>query len=47
MQNIEGYSVPSSLVLSTDDGSGFRLDVDKYWVGVSVSPSMFVLTPPE
>ncbi len=47
MQNIEGYSVPSSLVLSTDDGSGFQLDVDKYWVGVSVSPSMFVLTPPE
>jgi hypothetical protein len=47
MQEIEGYSVPSSLVLSTDDGSGFKLDVDRYWVGVSVSPSMFVLTPPE
>jgi len=47
MQNIEGYRVPSSLVISTDDGSGFQLDVDKYWAGVSVSPSMFVLAPPE
>jgi len=47
MQDIEGYRVPSSLVISTDDGSGFQLDVDKYWAGVSVSPSLFVLTPPE
>lgn len=47
MQDIEGYRVPSRLVLTTDDGSGFQLDVDRYWAGVSVSPSMFVLTPPE
>jgi len=47
MQDIEGYRVPSRLVLSTDDGSGFQLDVDRYWAGVSVSPSLFVLTPPE
>jgi len=47
MQDIEGYRVPSRLVLSTDDGSGFQLDVDRYWAGVSVSSSLFVLTPPE
>jgi hypothetical protein len=47
MQDIEGYRVPSRLVLSTPDGFGFQLDVDRYLVGVSVSPSLFVLTPPE
>lgn len=47
MQDIEGYRVPSRLVLTTDDGSGFQLDVDRYWAGVSVSPSLFVLTPPK
>jgi len=47
MQDIEGYRVPSRLVLTSDDGSGFQLDVDRYWAGVSVSPSLFVLTPPE
>ena len=47
MQDIEGYRVPSRLVLTTDDGSGFQLDVDRYWAGVSVSPSLFVLMPPE
>jgi outer membrane lipoprotein-sorting protein len=47
MQDIEGYRVPSRLVLTTDDGSGFQLDVDRYWADVSVSPSLFVLKPPE
>jgi hypothetical protein len=47
MQDIEGYRVPSHLVFSTDDGSGFQLDVDRYLAGVSVLPSLFVLTPPE
>lgn len=47
MQDIEGYRVPSRLVISTDDGSGFQLDVDRYWAAVSVLPSLFVLTPPE
>jgi len=47
MQNIKGYRVPSRLVLSNDDGSGFQLDVDRFWADVSVSSSMFVLIPPE
>ncbi|MEA1945847.1 MAG: hypothetical protein U9N83_00935 [Thermodesulfobacteriota bacterium] len=47
MQDIEGYRVPSRLVLSTHDGFGFQLDIDRYWTGVSVSPSLFVLPPPK
>jgi outer membrane lipoprotein-sorting protein len=47
MQDIDGYRVPSRLVLTSHDGSGFQLDVDRYWAGVSVSPSLFVLMPPE
>jgi len=47
MQKIKGYKVPFRLVLSNDDGSGFQLDVDRFWADVSVSSSMFVLTPPE
>ena len=47
MQTIKGYKVPFRLVLSNDDGSGFQLDVDRFWADVSVSSSMFVLTPPE
>ena len=47
MQKIKGYNVPFRLVLSNDDGSGFQLDVDRFWADVSVSSSMFVLTPPE
>jgi outer membrane biogenesis lipoprotein LolB len=47
MQNVNGYKVPSSLVFSNDDGSGFQVDVDRYWADVSVSPSIFVLTPPK
>ena len=47
MQKIKGYKVPFRLVLSNDDGSGFQLDVDRFWADVSVSSPMFVLTPPE
>jgi outer membrane biogenesis lipoprotein LolB len=47
MQKIKGYKVPFRLVLSNDDGSGFQLDVDRFWADVSVSSPMFVLIPPE
>ena len=46
MEAINGYRIPSQLLISNSDGSGFRLDVDRYWVDASVSPSVFVLTPP-
>ncbi|HUV76643.1 MAG TPA: DUF4292 domain-containing protein [Desulfobacterales bacterium] len=47
MRAINGYRVPSRLLISNSDGSGFQLDVDRYWPDASVSPSVFVLTPPE
>lgn len=47
MKKIMGFKVPFRLVLSNDDGSGFQLDVDRFWADVSVSSSMFVLAPME
>ena len=47
MQMIQGYQVPSILSISNDEGSNFQLDVDEYWADVHVSPSMFVLNPPD
>lgn len=46
MQNINGFRVPSKLVISNDDVV-FSLIIHKYWADVNVSPSMFVLAPPE
>jgi hypothetical protein len=46
MQIINGYQVPSRLSILSDEGVGFELEVQKYWADVPVSPSMFVLEPP-
>lgn len=47
MQNIQAYRVPSQLKILNDDGAGFRLHLDQYWVDVMVSSSVFTLAPPE
>ena len=47
MQAVNKYQVPSVLSISSDEGMGFQLKVQKYWADVSVSPSMFVLDPPD
>ena len=47
MQNVNGYEIPAVIVFSNNEGSGFQLDVERYWPHVHVSPSMFVLSPPE
>ena len=46
MQAVDKYQVPLRLSISRDDGMGFRLEVQKYWVDVPVTRSMFVLEPP-
>ena len=46
MRIINGYRVPAKLSISNDEGVGFELEVQKYWADVPVSPSMFVLQPP-
>ena len=47
MRAVNGYRIPSRLLVSNNDGSDFQIDVDRYWVDAIVSPSVFVLTPPE
>jgi hypothetical protein len=47
MQNVQGYQVPLRLKISNEDGASVELNIDRYWADVDVSPSMFVLTPPD
>ncbi len=47
MQEIKSYRVPYRLKVSNDDGMGFQLDLDRYWVDAAVSPSVFTLAPPK
>jgi len=47
MKNIKGYKIPYRLRISNEEGVIFKLDIAQYWADVSVSPSAFVLTPPE
>ena len=47
MQTVNKYQVPLRLSISSDEGMGFQLEVQKYWADVPVSPSMFVLDPPD
>jgi len=42
---VDAFRVPERLVFSNDDGSGFQLDMDKFWPNASVSPDVFVITP--
>lgn len=47
IQRVGEFDVPFQLKLSTDNGSHFQLDIDRYWVNVELPPSAFVLTPPQ
>ena len=47
MQTIGGYRVPASLSLTNGDDLDLQLVVSRYWADVDVSPSMFVLSPPD
>jgi hypothetical protein len=42
---VDGFRIPERLVFSNDDGSGFQLDVDRFWPNAPVSSDMFVITP--
>jgi len=44
-QKINEYRVPMRIIAANDNGNKFKIDIHKYWVDVSVDPSMFVLTP--
>jgi hypothetical protein len=40
------YQIPGRLVVSSDTGSRFQLDIQNYQTDVAVKPSMFFLEPP-
>jgi len=42
---VEDFRIPARLVFNNDDGSGFQLDIDKFWPNAPVSSDMFVITP--
>jgi hypothetical protein len=44
---VDGYRVPSRLVVSNHQTKAqVQLVVEKYWAGIPVTPSMFVLESP-
>ncbi len=47
MQIINGYQVPSRLSISDGEGITIQLEIQQYLADVPVSPSMFVLNPPD
>jgi outer membrane lipoprotein-sorting protein len=47
MQTVKEYLVPLNLLISDNNGTFFRLHINRYWANVSVSPEMFQLKPPK
>ncbi len=47
MQIIRNYQVPSRLSISNGEGITLQLEIQQYLADVPVSPSMFVLNPPD
>jgi hypothetical protein len=47
MQTIKEYRVPARLSITNGTDADFELEVLAYWADVAVTPSMFVLKPPE
>ena len=46
-QMVNGYRAPAAVVVSNDEGSGFQLDIERFWPNARVDPSIFVLLPPK
>jgi len=46
MQLVDGYKVPSRLVITRETQAMVQLVVEKYWADIPVTPSMFVLESP-
>jgi outer membrane biogenesis lipoprotein LolB len=47
MKTVGDYRIPFNLTISNEDGVLFRLEIERFWVDVPVSPNAFVLAPPE
>ncbi|MDP2644598.1 MAG: DUF4292 domain-containing protein [Desulfobacterales bacterium] len=46
VRNVQGFQLPGRLVIADEKEILFQLDMDRYWINVPVSSSLFVLTPP-
>jgi hypothetical protein len=46
-RDVQGYQIPFRLFFANGDGLAFQLDIDRYWAGVSISPSVFEMAPPK
>ncbi len=47
MQLIDGYQVPASLRITNGNDLDLQFVVNRYWTDVAVSPTMFILNPPQ
>lgn len=43
---IDGFHLPSRLVLSNENGESFKLNIDRYFANTPVTQSMFTISPP-
>ncbi len=43
---VDGFRLPSHLVLSNENGETFKLRIDRYFANTPVTPSMFTIHPP-
>jgi len=46
-QIVDGFVIPASLVITNNEGDRLKIEIEKVWANVAVSPSMFVLNPPQ
>ena len=47
MQMVSGFQVPARLSISNGKDADFQLDLNRYYIDVPVTDSMFVLNPPD
>ena len=45
-QIVDGFVIPASLVITNTEGDRLKIEIERFWANVAVSPSMFVLNPP-
>jgi len=45
-QTVDGFVIPASLVITNTKGDRLKIEIERFWTNVAVSPSMFVLNPP-
>jgi len=46
IRQVGNYLIPFNMAILDNDGTGFQLDVDRFWADAEVNPSVFVLPHP-